>query len=163
MGLPQGGRTGTLLASVMRALVQRVLEASVTVEGKKVSEIGPGLLVLLGVGKEDEDRQADWLAEKVATLRIFEDSAEKMNLSLLDTTRRLIAVSQFTLYADTRKGRRPSFVLAKEPAEAERLYRRFCSKLRELGVDVKEGVFGADMKVALVNDGPVTLMVETPA
>jgi len=145
----------------MREVVQRVLSASVTVEGKRVSEIGPGLLVLLGVGKNETEEKMRWLAEKVAQLRIFEDAAGKMNCSLLDTTKAALVVSQFTLYADCQKGRRPSFIEACEPAEAERWYQRFCEACRALGVSVQQGVFRADMKVALVNDGPVTLWLDT--
>lgn len=147
----------------MRAVVQRVLEASVTVEGQRVSEIGPGLLVLLGVGKGDSEADVAWMAEKLATLRIFEDTAGKMNLSLEDTSRQLIVVSQFTLYGDARKGRRPSFIDAMEPVGAKALYERVCEALRQRGLTVGTGVFAADMKVALVNDGPVTLLLESPA
>lgn len=146
----------------MKAVVQRVLSASVAVDGEKVSEIGAGLLVLLGVGKGDGEKDAAWMAEKVATLRIFEDEAGKMNRSLLETTRQLIVVSQFTLYGDAQKGRRPSFIDAMEPIEAKRLYEVCCEKLRGLGLTVGTGVFQADMKVALVNDGPVTLLLEAP-
>lgn len=146
----------------MRAVVQRVLEASVSVDGERVSQIGPGLLVLLGVGKGDSEADVPWMVEKLATMRIFEDADEKMNLSLEDTHRQLIVVSQFTLYGDTRKGRRPSFTEALEPARAKVLYERVCEGLRARGLTVGTGVFAADMKVALVNDGPVTLLVETP-
>jgi D-tyrosyl-tRNA(Tyr) deacylase len=146
----------------MRAVVQRVLEASVTVNGEKVSQIGPGLLVLLGVGKGDTEADVPWMAEKLATLRIFEDAAGKMNLSLEDTHKQLIVVSQFTLYGDARKGRRPSFIDAMEPAGAKALYERVCEALRARGLTVGTGVFAADMKVALINDGPVTILLETP-
>ncbi|MDC0713391.1 D-aminoacyl-tRNA deacylase [Stigmatella sp. ncwal1] len=146
----------------MRAVVQRVLEASVSVNGEKVSQIGPGLLVLLGVGKGDSEADIPWMVEKLATLRIFEDAAGKMNLSLEDTHRQLIVVSQFTLYGDTRKGRRPSFIEAMEPVGAKGLYERVCEGLRTRGLTVGTGIFAADMKVALVNDGPVTLLLETP-
>lgn len=146
----------------MRAVVQRVREASVTVEGKRVSEIGGGLLVLLGVGKGDTASDADWMAEKIANLRIFEDEAGKMNRSLLDGTKSVIVVSQFTLYGDAQKGRRPSFIDAMEPEEANRLYEECCTKLRALGLTVGTGVFRADMKVALINDGPVTILLESP-
>jgi D-aminoacyl-tRNA deacylase len=146
----------------MRAVVQRVLEASVTVEGEKVSQIGPGLLVLLGVGKGDTEAEVPWMVEKLATLRIFEDAAGKMNLSLEDTHKQLIVVSQFTLYGDARKGRRPSFIDAMEPAGAKALYERVCEGLRARGLAVGTGVFAADMKVALINDGPVTILLETP-
>ncbi|MFT3838574.1 MAG: D-aminoacyl-tRNA deacylase [Myxococcaceae bacterium] len=144
----------------MRALLQRVTEASVTVDSKVVGEIGPGLLVLLGVGKGDTDLDAEQLADKVTGLRIFEDTAGKMNLSLLDTSKAMLAVSQFTLYADARKGRRPSFTDACEPQEAKRLYGVFCEKVRALGCTVAEGVFAADMKVRLLNDGPVTIWLD---
>ena len=144
----------------MRALLQRVREASVTVEGRKVGAIGPGLLVLLGVGRGDGDSEAVALADRIAGLRIFEDAAGKMNLSLLDTHRAALVVSQFTLYADTRKGRRPSFIDAAPPEEARRLYARACEALRALGVHVEEGVFAAEMQVALINDGPVTILLE---
>lgn len=145
----------------MRAVVQRVLEASVTVDGKKVSQIGPGLLVLLGVGKGDTEADVPWMVEKLATLRIFEDAAGKMNLSLEDTHKQLIVVSQFTLYGDTRRGRRPSFTEALEPEPAKALYEKVCEQLRARGLTVGTGIFAADMKVALINDGPVTLLLET--
>ncbi|WNG33774.1 D-tyrosyl-tRNA(Tyr) deacylase [Archangium minus] len=146
----------------MKAVVQRVLEASVTVQGERVSQMGPGLLVLLGVGKGDTEADVTWMVEKLATLRIFEDAAGKMNLSLEDTSRQLIVVSQFTLYGDARKGRRPSFIDAMEPVGAKALYERVCDALRARGLTVGTGVFAADMKVALVNDGPVTLLLESP-
>ena len=144
----------------MKALLQRVRQASVMVEGRTVGTIGPGLLVLLGVGRGDGEAEADSLADRIAGLRIFEDAAGKMNLSLLDTHRAALVVSQFTLYADTRKGRRPSFIDAAPPEEARRLYARACDALRALGVHVEEGVFAAEMQVALVNDGPVTILLE---
>jgi D-aminoacyl-tRNA deacylase len=146
----------------MRAVVQRVLEASVTVDGERVGQIGPGLLVLLGVGRTDTEAEVPWMVEKLATLRIFEDPQGKMNLSLEDTHRQLIVVSQFTLYGETRKGRRPSFIEAMEPVRAKALYERVCEGLRARGLTVGTGIFAADMKVALVNDGPVTLLVESP-
>ena len=146
----------------MKAVVQRVLEASVTVAGERVSQMGPGLLVLLGVGQGDGEAEVAWMAEKLATLRIFEDAGGKMNLSLEDTSRELILVSQFTLYGDTRRGRRPSFTGALEPVAARALYERVRDVLRERGLTVGTGVFAADMKVALVNDGPVTLLLESP-
>lgn len=145
----------------MRAVVQRVLEASVTVGGETVSRIGPGLLVLLGVGKGDTEQDIAWMAEKLPNLRIFEDDAGKMNRSLLDGSKAILVVSQFTLYGDARKGRRPSFIDACEPAEARRLYELCCEQLRAAGLSVGMGVFAADMKVALVNDGPVTLLLDT--
>jgi D-aminoacyl-tRNA deacylase len=145
----------------MRAVVQRVSEASVTVDGKIVSQIGPGLLVLLGVGRNDAEADVEWLSRKVAQLRIFQDEAGKMNRSLLDTTRAVIVVSQFTLFGDAQKQNRPSFIEAKEPVEAKRLYERFCESCRALGLTVGTGVFAAEMKVALVNDGPVTILVDS--
>jgi D-aminoacyl-tRNA deacylase len=145
----------------MRALIQRVAEASVTVAGERVGAIGRGLLVLLGVGQGDTDADAAWLADRVAGLRIFEDEAGKMNRSLLDTHRAALVVSQFTLHADTRKGRRPSFTGAAAPDEARRLYAVFGAELERLGIQVERGVFAADMQVALVNDGPVTLMLDS--
>jgi D-tyrosyl-tRNA(Tyr) deacylase len=147
----------------VRALLQRVSEASVTVDGEVVGEIGAGLLVLLGVGKGDTDADAAAMADKVSGLRIFEDEAGKMNRSLLDTSKAMLAVSQFTLYADARKGRRPSFIDACEPAEAKRLYGVFCAEARKLGCTVAEGVFAAQMKVRLLNDGPVTLWLDGKA
>ncbi|HEY4359848.1 MAG TPA: D-aminoacyl-tRNA deacylase [Bryobacteraceae bacterium] len=146
----------------MRAVVQRVATAKVEVEGVVVGEIGPGLMVLLGVGKGDAEAGAEFLAEKITGLRIFADGAGKMNLSLIDTGGALLAVSQFTLYGDCRKGRRPGFDAA-APAELARgLYERFVEAVRAKGVRVETGVFQADMQVSLVNDGPVTLIVESP-
>ena len=146
----------------MRALIQRVSHASVTVEGERVGEIEKGLLVLLGVGPQDTEKQADFLAEKCANLRIFTDENDKMNLSLLDIGGEMLVVSQFTLYADCRKGRRPSFVGAASPAEADRLYEYFQQKVREIGVSkVGHGEVGASMQVELPNNGPVTIMLDT--
>jgi D-aminoacyl-tRNA deacylase len=139
----------------VRALVQRVTRASVSVEGSVVSSIGPGLLVLLGIGREDGERDADWLADKVRALRIFADAAGRMNEPLGD--REVLCVSQFTLYGDARRGNRPSYVGAASPELAEPLYERFCSRL-----GARRGVFGAMMAVELVNDGPVTLLIESP-
>jgi D-tyrosyl-tRNA(Tyr) deacylase len=133
----------------------------VEVHGKVAGEIGRGLLVLLGVGEGDSDTQAHWLAEKISGLRIFEDEAGKMNLSVEDVGGSLLVVSQFTLYGDCRKGRRPSFTDAAPPEEADRLYEVFVARLRERGLPVETGVFQAMMEVHLVNDGPVTLVVET--
>jgi D-aminoacyl-tRNA deacylase len=145
----------------MRIVLQRVREASVTVGGEVISEIGPGLLLLVGVAHADAEAEADWLAEKISGLRIMRDDEGKMNLSVRDTGGAVLAVSQFTLLADTRKGKRPSFVGAAPPAEAERLFDYFCERLREAGVDrVEKGTFGAMMDVALVNDGPVTIVLE---
>lgn len=146
----------------MKALLQRVQHASVTVDGQPISQIGPGLLVLLGVGPEDTEKEAAFLADKAARLRIFQDENDKMNLSLLDVDGEMLVVSQFTLYADCRKGKRPSFTGAAAPAHADALYETFQACVRELGVKkVGHGVFGADMKVDLLNDGPVTIMLDT--
>ncbi|HET7478959.1 MAG TPA: D-aminoacyl-tRNA deacylase [Rubrobacteraceae bacterium] len=145
----------------MRIVLQRVRSASVTVEDEEVSSIGPGLLLLVGVAEGDGEAHADWLAEKVAGLRIFNDEDGKMNLSALDTGGEVLAVSQFTLLADTRKGKRPSFIKAAAPEKAEPLFDYFCERLRAAGVEpVKTGRFGAMMDVALVNDGPVTIILE---
>ena len=145
----------------MKIVLQRVRHASVSVDGATVSEIGGGLLLLVGVAKGDGEAGADWLAEKVAGLRIFADESGRMNLSVLDTGGEVLAVSQFTLLADTRKGKRPSFVGAAPPEEAESLFNYFCERLRAAGVDsVKTGRFGAMMDVALTNDGPVTIVLE---
>jgi D-tyrosyl-tRNA(Tyr) deacylase len=145
----------------VRIVLQRVKDASVTIGGERISEIGKGLLLLVGVKGGDEEQEADWLAEKVAGLRIFNDEGGKMNLSLRDVGGEVLAVSQFTLLADTRKGKRPSFVRAAAPEEAERLFDYFCERLRVAGVgSVKTGSFGAMMDVALTNDGPVTIILE---
>ena len=144
----------------MRALIQRVSRASVHVDGEKVAGIGLGFLVLLGVADEDGEAEAAWLARKIAGLRLFEDDAGKMNLGLEDVGGSVLAVSQFTLYGDARKGRRPSFTRAAAPAQAQELYERFCALLAAQGVPVEKGVFQAHMEVSLVNDGPVTLWLE---
>lgn len=146
----------------MKAVVQRVLEASVTVEGERISEMKQGLLVLLGVGKGDTEAELEWMLKKISQLRIFEDAAGKMNLSLFDTHKAMIVVSQFTLYGDARKGNRPSFIDAEEPTKAKALYEQFVERARGSGLTVGTGVFAADMKVALINDGPVTILLETP-
>jgi D-aminoacyl-tRNA deacylase len=145
----------------MRAVVQRVTGAQVTVEGELTGQIDAGLCVLVGVGKGDAEAEATTLADKVARLRIFEDEAGKMNKSLLDTGGALLAVSQFTLFADTSRGRRPSFVDAMEPARAEQLFECFCTAARALGVTVATGRFRTHMSVSLVNDGPVTILLDT--
>lgn len=145
----------------MRALVQRVSRASVEVGGEEVARIGRGFLVLLGVGEEDGEAEAAWLARKVAGLRLFEDNAGKMNLGLADVEGAVLAVSQFTLYGDARKGRRPSFTRAARPEQAQALYERFCTIVEEDGTKVERGVFQAHMEVALVNDGPVTIWLDT--
>jgi D-tyrosyl-tRNA(Tyr) deacylase len=145
----------------VRVILQRVKNASVTVSGERISEIGEGLLLLVGVAKDDGEREASWIAEKVAGLRIFNDEVGKMNLGVRDVGGEILAVSQFTLLADTRKGKRPSFIKAALPEEAEPLFDYFCERLREAGVaSVKTGSFGAMMDVALVNDGPVTIVLE---
>jgi D-tyrosyl-tRNA(Tyr) deacylase len=145
----------------MRAVIQRVTYAKVEVEGSVRGEIGPGVLVLLGVSRADSAQNADVLAAKVVHLRIFSDDAGKMNRSLLDTGGAMLAVSQFTLYGDCRKGRRPSFDDAAPAGQARSLYEHFVEASRQLGVHVETGEFQADMAVTLVNDGPVTLIVET--
>lgn len=147
----------------MRAVLQRVTYGRVEVEGATVGEIGPGLLVLLGVAKGDSERDAEFLAAKVAQLRIFNDGDGKMNLSVLDTGGSVLVVSQFTLYGDCRKGRRPSFDSAAPPKEAQELYEHFVNALRQTAMRVETGIFQADMKVSLLNDGPVTLIVESPS
>jgi len=146
----------------MRALIQRVTQAKVEVDGVVSGEIGPGMLVLLGAARGDSSADAEYLAEKVVQLRIFADDAGKMNRSLLETGGALLVVSQFTLYGDCRKGRRPSFDHAAPPEEARALYEHFVQAARRLGPRVETGVFQAHMAVSLVNDGPVTLLVESP-
>jgi D-tyrosyl-tRNA(Tyr) deacylase len=145
----------------MRAVLQRVSRASVEVEGEIVGKIGVGWLVLLGVARGDNDDDASWMAEKIANLRAFEDDAGKMNRSVSDVGGGVLVVSQFTLLADCRTGRRPSFTGAADPAEAERLYLRVAAILREAGLDVPTGVFRASMKVELLNEGPVTLLLDS--
>lgn len=144
----------------MRSLIQRVTSGKVTVEGETVAKIGPGLVILLGIGQRDSEDQAKFLAEKIANLRIFEDAAGKFNLSLLDVKGEAIVVSQFTLYGDTRKGRRPSFTEAARPEAASLLVDKFAGFLRELGIRVQTGIFGAHMVVEIENDGPVTIWLE---
>jgi D-tyrosyl-tRNA(Tyr) deacylase len=145
----------------MRAVVQRVSEASVSVEEKVTGQIGAGLCVLLGVEAGDDEAAAAWMAEKVVELRIFEDEAGKMNRSLKDTGGGLLAISQFTLLGDARTGRRPAFTAAARPEVAQPLYARFCALCREKGVRVEEGVFRATMQVRIVNEGPVTLLLDS--
>ncbi len=145
----------------MRALVQRVKRASVTIGGEQVASIGSGMLVLLGVERGDTQAAAGLLAGKIAGLRIFEDAAEKMNLSLADVSGEMLVVSQFTLAADLRRGRRPSFDPAAPPEEAIPLYESFCQACRDLGVPVQTGRFAAHMQVELINDGPVTLWLDS--
>ena len=146
----------------MRAVIQRVTNASVTVGGKTVGRIDSGFMVLLGVLEGDTENEAGLLARKTALLRVFEDENGKMNLSVLDTDGEILAVSQFTLCADTKKGNRPSFTPSAEPNVANRLYDIYCEQLKANGVrKVEKGIFGADMKVSLVNDGPVTICLDT--
>ena len=144
----------------MRALIQRVTKASVTVDEKTISSIGHGLLVLLGVGHNDGEEQARWMAEKIATLRIFSDPEGKMNLSVLDVKGEAIVVSQFTLFADAQKGRRPSYIDAARPEVAAPIVERVAALLREQGVPTQTGIFGVDMLVEIHNDGPVTIWLE---
>ncbi|QJW93306.1 D-aminoacyl-tRNA deacylase [Frigoriglobus tundricola] len=147
----------------MRAVLQRVSRAKVTVEHAVVGEIAGGWLVLFGVGPADTHKGVDWLADKVANLRAFADADGKMNLSVLDVNGAVLVVSQFTLYGDCLKGRRPGFTGAAAPAVAEPLYEAFVTALKGLGVPVATGRFGADMQVELVNDGPVTFIIDVPA
>ena len=144
----------------MRAVVQRVSSASVLVEGKVVGEIAKGFLVFLGVKQGDTEKEAEYIAKKIAKMRIFADADDKMNLDLSAVGGSVLAVSQFTLLADTRKGNRPSFIEAARGEKANDLYQCFCENVRAYGLVVKEGVFGADMKVELINDGPVTIVLE---
>lgn len=145
----------------MRALLQRVSEASVAVDGDTIGSIGPGLLIFLGIAEEDGPEDLDQLLKKIPALRIFEDGEGKMNLSLADKGGALLVISQFTLLADTTKGNRPSFFRAAKPEKAEGLYKEFVARLRVSGVKVQTGRFGADMKVGLLNDGPVTILLDT--
>ncbi|WP_043933990.1 D-aminoacyl-tRNA deacylase [Bacillus sp. EB01] len=147
----------------MKAVVQRSKQASVTVDGEVVGSISKGLVVLLGVTHEDTEKDAAFLADKIANLRIYEDAEGKMNLSLLDVGGDILSVSQFTLYGDCRKGRRPNFMAAARPEVANGLYETFNSMLRDKGMTVETGRFGAMMDVSLVNDGPVTLIIESKA
>ena len=146
----------------MRAVIQRSKRASVAVAGETVGEISFGLVILLAVGPEDGPRQRDWMAEKIANLRIFPDEHDRMNHSLLDVSGAALVISQFTLYGDCSKGRRPHFMGAARPDLAEPLYEQFCDKLTEFGVQkVARGCFGAMMEVSLINDGPVTLVIDS--
>lgn len=145
----------------MRAVVQRVTQSSVTSEGTLTGEIGKGLMVLLGVGEGDTEADVKYMADKVAGLRIFEDDDDKMNLSVKDVGGDILVVSQFTLYGDVRKGKRPSFTAAAKPDEANRLYQLFCENLRCQGFKVSEGVFQTDMLVKIYNDGPVTILLDS--
>ncbi len=145
----------------MRAVIQRVKESSVTVDEEALGAIGPGLMVLLGVGEEDAEKDADFLASKIVNLRIFEDENGKMNRSLLDTGGEMLVVSQFTLLGDCSRGRRPSFIKAAPPETADALYLYFTKQVRQAGVQAATGRFGAMMDVALINHGPVTMILES--
>lgn len=145
----------------MRALIQRVSEASVVIDGAVQGEIGRGLLVLLGISQKDETADLDYLVRKVPALRVFPDETGKMNLSLMDTGGSLLVVSQFTLIADTAKGNRPSFIGAARPEKAIPLYEEFLARMKATGLNVANGIFGADMRVSLVNDGPVTILLDS--
>lgn len=145
----------------MRIVLQRVLEASVKVYGEPIGEIEKGYLIFVGIEDEDTEEDALWLAQKVAKLRLFADDEGKMNLSLTDINGSVLVVSQFTLHASTKKGNRPSFIKAGKPAYAEQLYHRFQAMLAEQNLNIQEGEFGADMQVSLVNDGPVTLFIDS--
>ncbi len=145
----------------MRVVVQRVRQAGVSIEGEIISKIGTGLLVFLGIEKTDTEQDADYLVNKIINLRIFEDNNHKMNLSLIDTASQVLVVSQFTLYGDCRKGRRPSFDRAASVKEAERLYEYFVDKISSYGVNTKAGRFRAMMEVSLVNYGPVTFIIDS--
>ncbi len=145
----------------MRAVIQRVRSARVVVAGETVGEIGQGLLVLLGIRTSDKEEQARWLADKIIQLRIFDDADGKMNLGAQEVSASILVVSQFTLYGDCQKGRRPSFIAAARPEEAEPLYEKFVNFIKMQGIQTATGRFGADMQVELVNAGPVTLVVDT--
>lgn len=145
----------------MRAVIQRVSRASVQVAGATVGEISEGLLTLLGVGRDDGSEDADYLVDKIINLRVFNDDQDKMNRSLLDTGGAMLVVSQFTLYGDVRRGRRPSYIEAAEPEKANALYEHFVGRVRAHGIKVETGVFQAMMQVSLVNDGPVTILLDS--
>ena len=144
----------------MKALLQRVSSASVSIDGEIVGQIGRGFCILLGITHSDTEAEAEWLANKIAGIRLFEDEAGKLNLGLKEAEGELLVISQFTLYGDARKGRRPSFINASKPDHSEPLYTLFCAKMRALGFTVATGRFGAEMLVNINNDGPVTLMLE---
>lgn len=144
----------------MRIIVQRVIEASVTVDGSIIGKIGRGALVLLGIHKDDFSTQASWLASKLVNLRMFSDAEQKMNLSLLDIQGSVLIISQFTLYGNCQSGRRPDFFDAAQPAKAKELYKRFIEEVRKELPSIATGSFGADMKVSLINDGPVTFVID---
>ena len=145
----------------MKAVIQKVKFASVKVDEKIVGKIDKGFLVLLGVTHEDNEKDLNWLANKIKDLRIFEDENEKLNLSLEDVGGEMLIISQFTLYANCNKGRRPSFIKAARPEQAEKLYLNFIEKMKSFGIKTECGIFGADMKVELLNDGPVTIIIDT--
>ena len=145
----------------MKAVIQRVSQARVKVAGKTISHIGPGILVLLGVGKGDTEADADFLAKKIVSLRIMADSRQKMNLSVKDTKGEVLVVSQFTLFANTKKGNRPSFITAAQPERAKKLYRHFVARLKSADTAVRTGQFAAMMEVELTNDGPVTIILDS--
>lgn len=145
----------------MKIVAQRVSSARVGVDNKIIGEIGEGLCLLIGVAPDDSDSDVRWMAEKIANLRIFADEQGKMNRSLLDMGGSILAISQFTLYADCRKGRRPSFIGAASPELGDELYRRFVEVLREMDIRVETGEFGAEMRVEIVNEGPVTIVIDT--
>ncbi|NLY77300.1 MAG: D-tyrosyl-tRNA(Tyr) deacylase [Tissierellia bacterium] len=145
----------------MRAVVQRVSQANVKVDGEIVGEINKGLLVLLGVGKEDDEKDLDYMVDKILGLRIFEDEQGKMNLSLTDINGELLVISQFTLFGDVKKGKRPSFTDAGNPEMANEYYERFVELARNRGIKTEHGVFAAHMEVGLVNDGPVTILIDS--
>lgn len=144
----------------MKLVIQRVQKASVQVKNEVISSINKGFLVLIGITHDDTEEIADYLAKKLCNLRVFEDEKEKMNLSLKDVNGELLIVSQFTLYANTKDGNRPSFTSAAKPEKANELYEYFCQKCKEYQVNVKKGIFGANMKIDLINDGPVTIIME---
>jgi len=146
----------------MRVLVQRVKEAKVVVEGREIARIDTGLLLFVGVGKDDDERDIEYMAKKVTNLRIFDDELGRMNLNIRQVNGRILSIPQFTLYADIRKGNRPGFELSAAPEMARRYWDRFNNRLRESGIDVEEGIFGAQMNVELINDGPVTIWLECP-
>lgn len=145
----------------MRALIQRVQSAEVSVDGKKLSSIGNGLLIFLGIKMDDGEKDIDYLVRKIINCRIFDDLDGVMNESLIDQKKELLVVSQFTLYADTKKGNRPSYQLAAKGDVAEPLYQKFITKLKEMNIPVQTGEFGVDMAVSLINDGPVTILIES--
>ena len=145
----------------MRAVIQRVSQAKVVVDDKTVGQIGKGFMILLGVHEEDTQADVDYLVGKISKLRVFEDDQQKMNRSIMDVGGEILSISQFTLFADTKKGNRPSFVQAAKPDTAIPLYEAFNEGLRQAGIPVETGIFGADMKCHLVNDGPVTIIIDS--